>query len=104
MRQQYLKDVVTLDLDSERCTGCGRCVEVCPHAVFAIQTTNGRKAEIRYRDSCMESGACAKNCPVQAVNVRAGVGCAWAIVRGRLSGKEPTCGCSESASGSACCG
>ncbi len=45
MRQQYLKDVVTLDLDSERCTGCGRCVEVCPHAVFAIQTTNGRKAE-----------------------------------------------------------
>ncbi len=104
MRQQYLKDVVTLDLDSERCTGCGRCVEVCPHAVFAIQTTNGRKAEIRYRDSCMECGACAKNCPVQAVNVRAGVGCAWAIVRGRLSGKEPTCGCSESTSGSACCG
>ncbi len=104
MRQQYLKDVVTLDLDSERCTGCGRCVEVCPHAVFAIQTTNGRKAEIRYRDSCMECGACAKNCPVQAVNVRAGVGCAWAIVRGRLSGKEPTCGYSESTSGSACCG
>jgi NAD-dependent dihydropyrimidine dehydrogenase PreA subunit len=104
MRQQYLKNVVTLGLDSAKCTGCGRCVEVCPHAVFAIQTTNGRKAEIMDRDSCMECGACAKNCLSHAVTVRAGVGCAWAIVRGRLSGKEPSCGCSESTSGSACCG
>jgi NAD-dependent dihydropyrimidine dehydrogenase PreA subunit len=104
MRQQYLKDVVTLGLDPAKCTGCGRCVEVCPHGVFAVQATNGRKAEIISRDSCMECGACAKNCQAQAVTVRAGVGCAWAIVRGRLTGKEPSCGCSESTSGSACCG
>lgn len=105
MRQQYLKNVVTLDLDQTKCTGCGRCVEVCPHSVFAIQSTNGRKAEIVNKDSCMECGACAKNCTAEAVTVRAGVGCAWAIVRGRLTGKEPTCGCDEStSSGSACCG
>jgi len=104
MKQQYLRDVVTLDFDSTRCMGCGRCVEVCPHAVFAISTANGRKAQVMDRDSCMECGACAKNCAAQAVTVRAGVGCAWGIVRGRLSGTEPTCGCDESASGSACCG
>jgi NAD-dependent dihydropyrimidine dehydrogenase PreA subunit len=105
MRQQYLKDVVTLGLDQGRCTGCGRCVEVCPHKVFFIQATNGRKAEIVNRDSCMECGACAKNCTAGAVTVRAGVGCAWAIVRGRLTGTEPVCGCGDAESaGSACCG
>lgn len=106
MRQHYLKDVVTLGLDQARCTGCGRCVEVCPHNVFAIRSTNGRKAEIIDRDSCMECGACAKNCAARAVSVHAGVGCAWAVVRGRLTGKEPTCGCAgeTTTSGSACCG
>ncbi len=104
MKQQYLKNVVTLDLDAMKCTGCRRCVEVCPHRVFVLQETNGRKAEVRDRDSCMECGACAKNCPVQAVTVRPGVGCAWAIAKAKLTGKEPTCGCGDSTSGSACCG
>ena len=26
----YLKNVVTLQLDQEKCTGCGTCLEVCP--------------------------------------------------------------------------
>ncbi len=105
MRQRYLKDVVTLELDRGKCNGCGRCVEVCPHHVFAIQTTNGRKVEITDRDSCMECGACAKNCITRAVTVQAGVGCAWAILKGRLTGREATCGCGESTGkGSACCG
>ncbi len=89
MRQSYLKNVVTLDLNSEKCTGCGRCVEVCPHAVFVLGSGN---AELRERDACMECGACARNCPVKAITVRAGVGCAYAITIGLLRGKEPTCG------------
>ena len=73
---RYLKDVATLELDSEKCTGCGMCTQVCAHAVFAV---NGKVAQILDRDGCMECGACAMNCPVDAVTVRAGVGCAWAI-------------------------
>lgn len=104
MKQQYLKDVVTLNLDPLLCTGCGRCVEVCPHNVFLVAKTNGRKAEIRDRDACMECGACARNCAAGAVTVQAGVGCAWAIVKGMLTGKEATCGCDDSGSGgSSCC-
>ncbi|MDP2840328.1 MAG: 4Fe-4S binding protein, partial [Syntrophales bacterium] len=50
MRQlTYLKDVVTLKLDQEKCTGCGMCLEVCPHEVFKMNT---RHAEIRNRDAC----------------------------------------------------
>jgi ferredoxin len=87
----YMKNVATLKLDPSRCAGCGMCVDVCPHAVFRIQE---HKAVITDLDLCMECGACAKNCPVQALTVKAGVGCADAVIRGKLSGTEPTCGCS----------
>jgi ferredoxin len=76
MNFRYLKDVVTLELDSAKCTGCGMCTKVCGHAVLAL---NGNLVEVLDRDGCMECGACAMNCPVEAVTVRPGVGCAWAI-------------------------
>lgn len=71
MRLKYLKDVVTLKLNEEKCIGCGVCVQVCPHNVFLIKEG---KAYILDKDSCMECGACAKNCLVSAIEVRSGVG------------------------------
>ncbi len=97
MRQQYLKDVASLALDEETCVGCGRCAEVCPHGVFAIE---GGKARLLQKDRCMECGACAQNCPVGALCVTPGVGCAYAIIMGWLTGSEPSCDCS---SGDSCC-
>jgi NAD-dependent dihydropyrimidine dehydrogenase PreA subunit len=104
MNHRHLKNVTTLELDRTKCTGCGRCTEVCPHGVFRLETGNGRKAAIADRDVCMECGACAKNCPATAVTVRAGVGCAAAIVKSMFTGGEPTCGCGDGTGGSACCG
>ncbi len=74
---RYLADVATLELDPAACTGCGRCVEVCPHGVFAIAEGRVRIAD---RDACMECGACAKNCAAAAVRVEAGVGCATGLI------------------------
>lgn len=74
---RYLTRVATLELDEEACIGCGRCAEVCPHQVVALQ---GRRARIEDRDACMECGACATNCPTRAVRVDAGVGCAMGLV------------------------
>ena len=48
----------------EHCIGCGMCLAVCPHQVFAMQD---RKATIVDRNGCMECGACALNCPVAAL-------------------------------------
>jgi NAD-dependent dihydropyrimidine dehydrogenase PreA subunit len=84
----YLKDVVTLTLDEEKCVGCGMCLFVCPHAV--LRPTNGR-VEIGNRDACMECGACSQNCPVKAVSVRAGVGCASAVINSALGRKSSCC-------------
>ena len=90
MKFKYLKNVTTLNLIPEKCSGCGKCAEVCPHGVLSIENN---KAVIYDKNSCMECGACAMNCPESAVNVEAGVGCALAIIMGWLTGKEPSCGC-----------
>ncbi len=90
-RLRYLSDVVSLKLDVDRCTGCGRCVEVCPRTVLKMEN---KRAFIVDRDLCIECGACAKNCEPGALSVHEGVGCAAAIINGMLTGGEPTCDCS----------
>jgi len=102
MKIQYLKDVVTLKLYENQCTGCGWCVKVCPHNVFVI--TDG-KAKIIDKNDCMECGACAKNCKFGAIYVKSGVGCAAGIINGILTNSEPSCGCSDGStkSKSGCC-
>ena len=90
---RYLENVVTLELNTEKCIGCGMCAVVCPHGVFEIEE---RKARIVDRDACIECGACAGNCPVEALSVKAGGGCASAIINGWLTGEEPSCDCGGS--------
>ena len=95
---QYIKNVVTLQLDTQKCSGCTMCTVVCPHAVFKMKN---KKTFINNKDKCMECGACAKNCPENAITVRTGVGCAAGIINGLLKGTEPSCDCSSQKS--KCC-
>ncbi len=90
---RYLEGVTTLQLDTETCIGCGLCPGVCPHGVLAM---DGSKAAVVDRDRCMECGACARNCPVAALSVKAGVGCASAIIHSWRTGEEPSCDCGGS--------
>ena len=91
MKLKYLKNVTTLTLADAGCTGCGNCVNVCPHNVFRIESG---KALIADKDACMECGACKKNCPAGIIDVREGVGCAAALLYGMIMNTEPQCGCS----------
>jgi ferredoxin len=120
-KESYIKNGESLDIDSKLCTGCGACLEVCPHAVLALgprafcddegddegnetaEGPGGSELLVRVleRSACMECGACAKNCPFGAISVKAGVGCAQAIIIGKLRGTAPECGCGG---GSGCCG
>jgi len=96
MKHQYLKNVVSLQLNADKCVGCGMCLNVCPHGVFKLVESKARIADI---DSCMECGACAKNCAFSAISVKPGVGCAAAIMKGLLTDSKPSCDCS----GGECC-
>ena len=103
MKTGYLRNGLTLELSHDLCTGCGDCVEVCPHAVFEVAKG---KVKIMDRAACMECGACAVNCPARALRVKAGVGCAAAVIGGMLRGTAPSCGCGcdGASKKGACCG
>lgn len=94
----YLEGVVSLTYSSEKCTGCTLCTQVCPRGVFEM---DGGKTRIRERDRCMECGACMNNCPSGALRVEPGVGCAYAVIRGKILGTPPDYGCGDDSS---CCG
>lgn len=92
----YLKNVSTLKVDDEKCTGCGSCLEVCPHEVLVMDSG---LVKIRELDACMECGACSRNCPFDAVSVTSGVGCAAGIINSLTSGKAGACCSSDCACG-----
>jgi ferredoxin len=98
MIHRYLSNVTTLAIDEERCIGCGRCVDVCPHRIIAM--TNG-KAAVNDKDRCIECGACSKNCPVGAITVTAGVGCAAAILSSKSG--ATVCGSGGCGGKTGCC-
>jgi len=96
---KYLKNITSLRLYQDRCTGCRRCIEVCPHAVFGFKD---KKAFITDADLCMECGACSLNCEYDAIYVDAGVGCAAAVIHSMIYGGEPNCDCSDSSDKNCC--
>ncbi len=79
---KYLPGVSTLKLNCDACIGCALCLEVCPHQVFELRD---QKSHIVRLNDCMECGACAINCPVSAINVDSGVGCASSLLGEWLS-------------------
>ena len=90
---RYLLSGHSLALDEALCNGCGRCVEVCPHAVLTIVS---HKARVASRGMCMECGACRLNCPEGAIEVSTGVGCAAAVINEMWHGPRPggaSCAC-----------
>ncbi|HBI15254.1 MAG TPA: ferredoxin [Desulfobulbaceae bacterium] len=81
---RYIDGVAILQLDTEACIGCGMCVTVCPHRIFALEE---KKAQIVDYNACMECKACARNCPAAAilVNPDERCGCAGLIIKGWLA-------------------
>ncbi len=85
MFNSYKKN--TLQYAPELCIGCSMCWTVCPHGVFK----EGPVAELVNPEACMECGACSINCPVFAIAVQSGVGCAAGMIKAAITGKPNEC-------------
>lgn len=96
---RYIESAVNLEFDRSLCNGCGMCTVVCPHAVFRLED---KQAVMADKGACMECGACAKNCAQKAIKVRAGVGCAAAVLSSFLK-KKTSIECGDDPD-SPCCG
>ena len=54
---------MAVQIDIEKCTGCGNCIEICP--VDAI-TLENEKAKVN-KDECVECGQCEDECSNGAI-------------------------------------
>jgi len=52
-------------VEKDLCTGCGRCLEVCPPRAIYLE---GERAKIE-EDFCEECGLCASHCPQGAITI-----------------------------------
>ncbi len=51
-------------IDRNRCTGCHRCVDICP--TQALDQVDG-KAYLRFPERCTYCSACEESCPEGAI-------------------------------------
>ena len=62
--------MVTVKIATDKCTGCGTCVDVCPEKVFELYEEEERKtSKVVAEDQCFACRACEVKCPEQAVKI-----------------------------------
>jgi NAD-dependent dihydropyrimidine dehydrogenase PreA subunit len=54
-------------IDQDICTGCGRCVTICPTDVLSMSPEG--KAYARYEEDCCVCMLCVTDCPVKCITV-----------------------------------
>lgn len=55
---------MSIKVDSEKCTGCGTCVDSCPYGAIVIED-----GLAKIGDNCTLCGTCAQNCQTEAISI-----------------------------------
>ncbi len=62
--------MVSIRIDEKSCTGCGRCVELCPLSVFDLTPGDGvPMPEVNRPEVCCACMTCSGKCPESAISV-----------------------------------
>jgi NAD-dependent dihydropyrimidine dehydrogenase PreA subunit len=56
-------------IDPELCTGCNRCLEVCPADLFLPNRIQGQPPHVVFGSECWYEGSCVAACPVEAIRL-----------------------------------
>ncbi|RLI86955.1 MAG: ferredoxin [Candidatus Altiarchaeales archaeon] len=59
--------MVEIEIDTERCIGCGACVNACPVSLYEI--VDGKAKLTGDIDKCVLCRACETSCPVGAITI-----------------------------------
>jgi NAD-dependent dihydropyrimidine dehydrogenase PreA subunit len=54
---------MAVQVDLEKCTGCGTCVDACPSEALSM----GDEKVVVDEDACIDCAACVDECPVEAL-------------------------------------
>ncbi|MFC1892181.1 ferredoxin family protein [Thermodesulfobacteriota bacterium] len=58
------------EIDDSKCTGCGKCFELCAEDVF-FGSRNGETPMVTYPEACFHCYCCVMECPVKdAIHLR----------------------------------
>ncbi len=56
------------NVNSDKCSGCGICVDVCPMDVFRMDEET-KKTNAEYPEDCMTCYNCEIECPTGAIRI-----------------------------------
>ncbi len=56
---------MSIRIQSDRCIGCGKCAEVCPGSLIAVEH---RTAVMKYPKDCWGCVSCVKECKAGAIS------------------------------------
>lgn len=55
-----------VEVDLEKCNGCGECVDICPMEVFELQ--DNKSIPVKHEE-CIGCESCVVNCEQEAITV-----------------------------------
>lgn len=58
-----------ITFDSEKCTGCGKCAEVCQVDVMIPAEKKGEHPDVLYPGECYYCGSCVMACAFGAISL-----------------------------------